>query len=261
MFLKKTAFVVTSALSLSLLFVGCSNDDAAKKMSAGNENQSEKKVEKKSEEHLDYEDQKGWKFEAGDSQSPINIETGKTEQMKDEGKMALNYSKTVVDEVDNGHSIQVDDTGSAVIDGRNFDLEQFHFHAKSEHTVNGKHYPIEAHFVNQAQDGRLAVIAVFFTEGKKNGAFQTVLDNIKVGAKSDVAETIDVTQMLPSNKTYYHYMGSLTTPPLSENVEWYVMKNPIEVSKAQIALFDKYYDSNNRKIQPLNGRVVLEHIE
>ncbi|EUJ16880.1 eukaryotic-type carbonic anhydrase family protein [Listeria aquatica FSL S10-1188] len=181
--------------------------------------------------------------------------------MKDEGKIELNYSKTMVDEVDNGHSIQVDDTGSAVIDGRNFDLQQFHFHAKSEHTVDGNHYPIEVHFVNQAQDGRLAVVAVFFKEGKENAAFQDVLNNIKKGKKADVSNPIEVTQMIPTNKTYYHYIGSLTTPPLSENVEWYVMKNPVEVSKAQIETFNKYYDSNNRKVQKLNGRSVLEHAE
>ncbi|WP_439443593.1 carbonic anhydrase [Listeria aquatica] len=259
--MKKATLVAASVLSFSLLFAGCSNDDTAKKSSASNENKTEKKAKAKSEDHLDYNDQKGWEFEAGDSQSPINIETAKTEQMKDEGKIELNYSKTVVDEVDNGHSIQVDDTGSAVIDGRKFDLEQFHFHAKSEHTVNNEHYPIEVHFVNQAQDGRLAVIAVFFKEGKDNAAFQTVLDNIKAGEKADVADEVNATQMIPANKTYYHYIGSLTTPPLSENVEWYVMKNPVEVSKAQIVAFNKYYDSNNRKIQPLNGRTVLEHIE
>ncbi|WP_338151632.1 carbonic anhydrase family protein [Listeria aquatica] len=191
----------------------------------------------------------------------MNIETAKTEPMKDEGKIELNYSKTMVDEVDNGHSIQVDDTGSAVIDGRNFDLQQFHFHAKSEHTVDGNHYPIEVHFVNQAQDGRLAVVAVFFKEGKENAAFQDVLNNIKKGKKADVSNPIEVTQMIPTNKTYYHYIGSLTTPPLSENVEWYVMKNPVEVSKAQIETFNKYYDSNNRKVQKLNGRSVLEHAE
>lgn len=110
--------------------------------------------QKKAEDHLDYNDQKGWEFEAGDSQSPINIKTAKTEPMKDEGKIELNYNKTMVDEVDNGHSIQVDDTRMAVIDGRNFDLQQFHFHAKSEHIVDGNHYTIEVHFVNQAQDGR-----------------------------------------------------------------------------------------------------------
>lgn len=261
MFLKQTAFVVTSALSLSLLFAGCSTSDATEKTSTNHESETEQKVEKESGEHLDYSDQKGWKFEAGDSQSPINIEPEKTERMKDEGKMELNYNKTVVDEVDNGHSIQVDDTGSAVIDGRDFDLEQFHFHAKSEHTVDGKHYPIEAHFVNQAQDGRLAVIAVFFEEGEENAAFQTVLDNVGASENADGADEIDATQMIPVNKTHYHYNGSLTTPPLSENVEWYVMKNPIEISKAQIAAFDTYYDSNNRKVQPLNGRAVLEHVE
>ncbi|EUJ32278.1 eukaryotic-type carbonic anhydrase family protein [Listeria floridensis FSL S10-1187] len=219
------------------------------------------KKEAKSESHLNYDDQKGWAFESGDSQSPINIEPAKTEAMKDTGKLELNYSDTVVDEVDNGHAVQVDDTGSAVINGRSFELTQFHFHAKSEHTVDGKHYPIEVHFVNQAQDGRLAVVGVFFKEGAENPGFQTVLDNIKKGEKVEVSSKIDVAKMLPTNLSYYHYLGSLTTPPLSENVEWYVMKNPVEVSKAQIEAFEKYYDANNRDTQPLNDRKVLEHQE
>lgn len=259
--MKRTALTVISILSLSILFVGCSSDNSAKKPSANNGNKTEKKEQRKVEDHLDYNDQKGWEFEAGDSQSPINIETKKTKPMKDDGKVELNYSERVVDEVDNGHSIQVDDVGSAVIDGRNFDLEQFHFHAKSEHTLDGEHYPIEVHFVNKAQDGRLAVIAIFFKEGKANISFQTILNNIKLGGKTNVSDKINMTNLIPANKTYYHYNGSLTTPPLSENVEWYVMKHPIEVSKAQITTFNKYYDSNNRKVQPLNGRSILEHVE
>lgn len=246
--------LVPAAMLVALgLLTGCSSNTESKA--------SEKEVKKESEETIDYNDQKGWKFESGDAQSPINIETAKVEPMKDSGKIELDYSDVVVDEVDNGHSIQVDDTGEAMINGRNFELAQFHFHAKSEHTLNGKHFPVEAHFVNQSQDGRIAVIAVFFTEGKENAGFNTVLANIKKGEKVKVEDTIDVASMLPENKSYYHYLGSLTTPPLSENVEWYVMENPVEISSEQIKEFDKYYDANNRKVQELNGRTVLEHKE
>lgn len=224
---------------------------------------SSEKEEKKEghDDHLDYGNQSDWTFESGDSQSPIDIVTNKAEAMKDAGTLDLNYKDQVIDEVDNGHSIQVNDTGEAVINGRNYELNQFHFHAESEHTLNGEHFPIEAHFVNKAQDGRLAVIGVFFKEGKANVGFDSVLKNIKKGEKTEVAGTIQVADMLPTNKTYYHYLGSLTTPPLSENVEWYMMETPVEVSKEQIEEFNKYYDANNREVQPLNERVILKHTE
>lgn len=210
---------------------------------------------------LDYHHQSGWAFESGDSQSPINIQTNKTELMKDVGSIQLDYDDMVVDEVDNGHSIQVDDTGVATINGRKFDLQQFHFHAKSEHSIDGKYAPIEVHFVNRAQDGRLAVIAVLLNEGEENPAFQTVLTHIKKGEKALLDVPVDVEKLLPDNLSYYHYNGSLTTPPLSENVEWYVLKKPVEVSGEQIADFQKHYNSNNRNVQLLKGRKVLEHVE
>lgn len=128
----------------------------------------------------------------------------------------------------------------------------------SEHTINGEHYPMEAHFVNTAQDGRIAVIAVFFKDGAENKGFQEVLNNVD----NDKTDPItDLNGMIPTNKSYYHYLGSLTTPPLNENVEWYVMKEPVEVSTAQINVFKKLYSHNNRKVQPLNKRVILEHDE
>ncbi|MBC1373342.1 carbonic anhydrase family protein [Listeria booriae] len=249
----KKQFLITSGLVASLVLVtGC-----------GSNTEEKAKVEDKpkQEEHLDYKNQKSWQFESGKSQSPINIETNKTELMTDLGNIELKYNQTAIDEEDNGHSIQVGLSGQATINGRQFDLKQVHFHAKSEHTVNGQHYPIEAHFVNAGQDGRLAVIGVFFTEGKENPAFETVLSNVKKGEKVDLNTTLDIPALIPSNKTYYHYLGSLTTPPLAENIEWYVMENPIEVSKEQIATFNDYYDHNNREVQPLNGRPVLKHTD
>lgn len=192
-------------------------------------------------------------------QSPINIETKNVEKMKDDvGTIDLNYSADITKAENNGHSIQLTDSGSALINGRNFELTQFHFHAKSEHTVDGEHYPVEAHFVNTGQDGRVAVIGVFFTEGKENKAFQEVLDDVN----NDKTDPItDIENMFPVNKSYYHYLGSLTTPPLNENVEWYVMKEPVEISSQQIEDFEKLYSHNNRSTQPLNDRVVLEYTE
>ncbi|MBC1475931.1 carbonic anhydrase family protein [Listeria grandensis] len=241
-------------LTLGMSLAACNNAES-------NPDKDKDKASDTHESHLDYSKQADWKIETGKSQSPINIDTTSTTPMKDQGALSLNYDDKVLNQVDNGHSIQVNDDGVAEINGRNFELKQFHFHAKSEHTLDGKYFPIEAHFVNQSQAGRLAVIGVFFKEGNANPGFQAVLEHIKKGKESPSAESVNVASMLPSNKSYYHYLGSLTTPPLTENVEWYVMATPVEVSKQQIETFNEYYDGNNRKVQPLNDREILSHKE
>ncbi len=161
--------------------------------------------------------------------------------------------------MDNGHAVQVDsDSTEAMIRGRHFRLAQFHFHAQSEHTLDGKHFPLEGHFVFKAQDGRLAVIGVMFDKGESNAAAQTVLDDLKPGVAA-AQHSIDIGALLPKQRGYYHYLGSLTTPPLTENVEWYVMPSAVSMSQAQLDAFLARYPRNNRKIQPLNGRPVLHY--
>lgn len=214
-----------------------------------------------STEQLNYQEQDRWELESGDAQSPINIDTSKVVSMKDEGEMQLDYNTIVQDEEDNGHTIQVDDTGTAQINGRTFEFTQFHFHTPSEHTINGEHFPVEVHFVHKSQDGRLAVIGVLFQTGKENKGFQDVLNHVKTGQKNTEVGTLDITSMIPVNKSYYHYLGSLTTPPLSENVEWYVMKDVVEASQEQIKAFQTIYSATNRKVQPLHHRIVLYHQE
>lgn len=244
--------------SLLLVMGGCSSNKTSTNSSENASVESTEKAEK-AEEHLDYDDQKDWEFTSGKMQSPIDIVTKNAEKMtEDSGTISLDYGKDIKGVENNGHSIQVSDGGKAQINGRNFELTQFHFHAESEHTVDGKHYPVEAHFVNTSQDGRVAVIGVFFKEGSENKGFQEVLDDVK-NEKSDPITDLDT--MIPQNKSYYHYLGSLTTPPLNENVEWYVMKEPVEVSTKQIEDFKKLYSHNNREIQPLNDRVIVEHKE
>ena len=224
---------------------------------------TEETTEAAAEETLDYENQDEWDFESGEMQSPINIETSAAETMTTDGALTLDYAEEIIDVVDNGHSIEIEDGGQATIAGRSFELKQFHLHSPSEHTLNGENFPIELHFVHKAQDGRLAVIAVFFKEGAENAAFQAILDDVKANEESAVASglSLNVAELLPANKSYYHYLGSLTTPPLTENVEWYVMANPVEVSAEQIAAFNEYYEGNNREVQPLGERSVLKYEE
>lgn len=253
--MKRT--LLMSMVLPSLLLVTACSQQTAKKTSESSSHTQESTT-KKEAGHFDYDAQEEWEQVAGKMQSPIDIPASSSVEMTDKGGITLDYSAKITKAENNGHSIQLTDSGTAVINGRNFELTQFHFHAESEHTVDGKHYPMEAHFVNQAQDGRLAVIGVFFEKGQDNKGFQEVLDDVKNQKDSEIT---DIETMFPENKSYYHYLGSLTTPPLSENVEWYVLKNPVEVSAEQIKDFQEFYDHNNREIQPLNDRVVLSHNE
>ena len=194
----------------------------------------------------------------GTSQSPIDITNAVDADLK---AIELNYSDSTLKVINNGHAIQVNyEKGSyAVIGGKKYALLQFHFHGPSENTINGEAYPLEAHLVHQAEDGQLAVIGVMFKEGKKNSLIQKIWDNIpnKTGHEIQfIGLNVNAGDLLPSDKTYYHFSGSLTTPPCSEGVSWNVMTDPIELSSQQIARFASFYKMNARPVQPLNGRVI-----
>lgn len=216
-------------------------------------------------EAFDYEHQERWQAAHDKSQSPIDIVTAGAVAAADNEPRALAFEHTrgPIDSVeDNGHAVQVDTHATqATIRGRHFTLAQFHFHAASEHTLDGKHFPLEGHFVFKAQDGRLAVIGVMYEAGAANPVAQEVLDDLKPGQKqaAPAQHEIDIEGLLPKSRGYYHYLGSLTTPPLTENVEWYVLPAPVTMSKRQIDGFLSHYRRNNRNIQPLNGRPLIRY--
>ena len=191
----------------------------------------------------------------GQAQSPINIVPGKSVQLNAQYTLNLHEDvHTTAKVIDNGHSIKVTpkEGGTIELHGETFKLLQFHFHGKSEHTVGGKRYDMVAHLVHQNPETKqLAVIAVFFEEGKNN----PVLDNVLSGVDKDIR--IDPTDLLPADTShYFHYVGSLTTPPCSENVQWYLLKQPVQASKDQIEAFRKYYVDNERPVQELHDRKI-----
>jgi carbonic anhydrase len=176
-------------------------------------------------------------------------------------ELAVLNQAGVIDALDNGHTIQINaETGETLTVGdKSYALVQFHFHAPSEHTVNGKHYPMELHFVHAAQDGALAVLGVLLDEGATNPGIAPLWSQLTAAPSAttirmptDFAENIfpDV------GAGFYHYDGSLTTPPCSEGVKWYVRKTPTTLSKQQIATFAEVYDHNNRPVQALNERAL-----
>jgi carbonic anhydrase len=192
----------------------------------------------------------------GQHQSPVNIVPGKTMSMNHQYDLHMDEDvHTTAKVIDNGHSIKVTPKvgGKIELHGETFQLLQFHFHGKSEHTIDGKRYDMVVHFVHQNPETKqLAVVAVFFEEGKNNA----VLDNIIGGIDREIR--IDPQDLLPEDIAhYYHYIGSLTTPPCSENVQWYLLKTPSTASKDQIEAFRKYYVDNERPVQELHDR----HIE
>jgi carbonic anhydrase len=204
----------------------------------------------------------------GKHQSPVNIV--KTD-VKGGSNWNLDYSSTSLhiahtehmeDIVDNGHTIQVTvDEGSLLTyNGKAYALKQFHFHTPSEHTLDGKNQPMEMHMVHQSADGSLAVLGVFFKEGKvANPNFEKIIANLP-GAKgeskhiTDTSFELDV--FMPSDNFAYHYTGSLTTPPCSENVQWLVLRDMISLTKEQINAFSSRIGPNNRPTQALNDRTI-----
>lgn len=144
-------------------------------------------------------------------------------------------------------------------DGVVYDLKQIHFHSPSEHLVNGKQYPLEAHFVHANEDGELAVVGVFFSD-KISGEGNSALDDLFTGIPQIGAErgirALDIGDLAQTG-AFYSYMGSLTTPPCTEGVRWIVFKAPKSMSSEQLVRFNKFYRANNRDVQPLNGRFAI----
>jgi carbonic anhydrase len=203
----------------------------------------------------------------GDGQSPINIfdaqVTGTQELKIDYGATALKiaFNQHVEDIIDNGHTIQVNvDPGSTITFGdKVYNLKQFHFHAPSEHTINGVHMPLEVHFVHQSDDGSMAVLGVLLKEGAPNPNFASIIANlptIKGESRHLEDEMLSLDLHLPENNSVYFYMGSLTTPPCSENVQWVVLRDHPTISADQAKTISSVIGPNNRPVQKLNNRQI-----
>lgn len=196
----------------------------------------------------------------GKNQSPINLEGFIEAELK---PIEFNYQAAGNEILNNGHTIQVNyaDGSSIKVDGVEFALKQFHFHAPSENHIRGKSYPLEVHFVHADKDGNLAVVAVMFEAGEENAALAQAWAAMptEAGAKTALKDVISAEALLPESRDYYRFNGSLTTPPCSEGVRWLVMKNSVQASQAQIDAFSKAVGhANNRPIQAINARPVLQ---
>jgi len=193
-------------------------------------------------------------------QSPIDITGAKTSDLP---AMKFQYQATPLNIINNGHTIQVNYAPGSMmmVGGATYELKQFHFHHPSEEKINGKSFSMVAHLVHAKADGKLAVVAVLLEEGAANSLIQTVWSRIpaKAGPEEKNPDVqINIGNLLPAERGYYTFMGSLTTPPCSEEVSWFVLKKPATLSKQQVEAFGEVYPLNARPTQPLKGRLVLE---
>jgi len=195
---------------------------------------------------------------AGKRQSPIDI---KETSFANLGRIQFKYRAGAREIVNNGHTIQVNMRhGNYIkVSGKRYDLKQFHFHAPSEHTVNGKASDMVAHFVHQASDGEVAVVAMVMESCKYNPTLDKFWIRMpkKAGQKRRLSRRIKVQSLIPRKQDYYFYTGSLTTPPCTEGVKWMVLKRPVEVSADQIKQFTDLFPKSVRPVQPDYLRPVL----
>jgi len=196
----------------------------------------------------------------GHRQSPIDI---RNPQKADLPPIQFDYKPSPLHIIDNGHTVMINyGPGSfLLVGGKRYALQQFHFHRPSEERVNGKDYEMEVHLVHADQEGKLAVVAVLLQKGEDNPLVHELWNDLpKEKQKEESLDNvrINVAGLLPADRGYYTFPGSLTTPPCTENVTWFVLKHPVTVSAAEIEQFSKLYQHDTRPTQPLYDRVVLE---
>lgn len=204
----------------------------------------------------------------GQLQAPINIPSKLAD--KTNSKIKPDYKISKAELVNNGHTIQVDvpDGGEVLFGETNFKIVQFHMHTPSEEKIDGQGYPLNVHLVHtnaqttpaEPNAGKIAVIGLFFKEGKENLTLKPIFDNMpQTSGKTPLPNELDLTKLLPKDLSYYGYPGSLTTPGCSEDgVNFYILRTPVELSSAQLAQFRKIFPLNARPVMPINGRKITE---
>lgn len=193
--------------------------------------------------------------ETGNRQSPINITM--THHGDHQQKLVFHYQSSQLHEINNGHTIQVSHVSGCRVDlnDRDDKLRQFHFHAPSEHHIEGKAFSMEMHLVHQDEKGHVLVVAVMM----ETDALEPVLSKLwkwlpkQTEQEVSIPLELNLTDMLPTSTHHYAYSGSLTTPPCTEGVQWIVLKDPMHVTQQDVDQFVHIIGHNARPIQPLHN--------
>ncbi len=205
---------------------------------------------------LDYSNQAMWSNNFGQSQSPIHLDSKKAVVHNRQNLPVSFHGAYNLDVEYNDHTtIRLTGDGFANIFNRPFNFKQVHFHAPAEHTIDDKKFPFEIHMVHQNSIGQSVVVSLLPNLGDPNNDLQEIIDNFDENKNKPV--NINIPSWLPKRANGFHYLGSLTTPPLSEGIEWVIITNPsLTVSQEQVNWFKQQFGTNNRDLQPDNGRLV-----
>jgi carbonic anhydrase len=195
---------------------------------------------------------------SGHQQSPIDI-VSSLAVPADLAPLEFHYAPASVSFENNGHTLQHDEEtgGWLAVGKRRYQLKQFHFHVPSEHTLDGESFEVEVHLVHEDAKGSVAVVGIVGNRGSSHPAFTLLHGELPAtGATLSTSQRLDPTDFLPEDRTYYRYDGSFTTPPCTEGVDWFVLKQPKDASTANIENLRALLGKNNRPIQPLYDRKV-----
>jgi carbonic anhydrase len=267
--MKKIPFSLLLSLSVISLLA---TQTAFSEMSSG------KHEKMQSDTHWGYADTQGPAYwgdlsprfitcKSGDNQSPVDIPPQGNSALVDAKLEPIPFNYTMLTPstiVNNGHTVQVNmwSGGEITLDGTTYKLKQFHFHTPSENQVGGHSFPLEAHFVHQSEDGKLAVVAILFVPGEPDPTIARLWEKLPMNAGDENKlnnYALKPLQFEDKLQNYFRYNGSLTTPPCTEGVRWIVMKQPYHVSRQQVEKLQKALKHpNNRPVQPLNARVIVE---
>jgi carbonic anhydrase len=214
-------------------------------------------------EHWAGLDPKNAACKVGKEQSPIDIRNAKRAELP---ALRFEYKKGPLKIINNGHTaVRVNyapGNGNFLIAGNNrYELTQFHFHRPSEEYIHGKPYDMSIHLMHEASDGKVAAVAVLLKAGRANTTVRQLWEGMpNTPGKEEVIAGVEVNpiDLLPRDTSYYTYMGSLTAPPCTEGVTWFVLKTAVEISADEISAFAKLYPHNVRPLQPFKGRAVME---
>lgn len=206
---------------------------------------------------LNYSNQQAWTNGWGKQQSPLALNTTNAVAVSKPLAFQADANYQLKTEIDDETTIRVAGTGEATIFNRPFSFVQVHFHAPAEHVVDGTTSPFEIHLVHQNAIGQLVVVALLVSIGNADPTLQAIFDRYRQKQTTSVEIPLPVSEWLTQAPTGFHYLGSITTPPLTEGVEWLVITNPIVIISAdQLAWFTHHFKANNRDVQPPLNRPI-----
>ena len=197
----------------------------------------------------------------GKMQAPIDIQSAKKLPIYD---LKFNYQPADLDIVNDCNRYRIlvkfPDNYWLTVGKKPYFLTELHFREPGENAVSGKRPRMSIQLVHFSPEGVFLVIEVPVVSGKENPIIKTLWEHIPVPGKEIKAEGVKINPMdlLPADRSFYRFPGSLTTPICNEVVAWYVMKNAIELSEVQITEYTKHYHNTVRPLQPLNDRPVSE---